>query len=321
VSDYVDSGRTGSGPVPGSGSGAAPGDPGYDPAYGGPAYGAAPAGAAPRPADGDDPFPPGLAPADGSGGYHGSGGDDDGGDDGGSGRPPRPTPPPSPGATLFSLVREVVLVLVIALGLSLVIKTFVVQAFFIPSPSMEATLIRGDRVLVAKQHFGPFKLQRGDVVVFQDPDHWLEPEATVPEGAVRGAIKSGLTAVGLLPADSDEHLIKRVIGMPGDKVVCCDAKDRLTVNGVALNEPYIYGDDKPSEIKFSVTVPAGSIWVMGDHRSVSQDSRYHQDEPGDGTVATKYVVGRAFVKVWPLSRIGWLHIPTSTFAGVPSPGS
>jgi signal peptidase I len=292
VSDYVDSGRADSGPAPGPG---------------------------PQ----DDPFPPGMAPSEGSGGYHGSGGGsggDDGDGGGDSGRSPRPAPPPGPGATLFSLVREVVLVLVIALGLSLVIKTFVVQAFFIPSPSMEATLIRGDRVLVAKQHWGPFKLERGDVVVFQDPNHWLQPEADAPEGAVRDALRSGLTAVGLLPADSDEHLIKRVIGMPGDKVVCCDANDRLTVNGVALDEPYIYGDDKPSEIKFSVTVPAGRVWVMGDHRSVSQDSRYHQDEPGDGAVPIDDIVGRAFVKVWPLGRTGLLRVPHSTFAGVPSPG-
>lgn len=311
MSDYVDSGRADSGRA----------DSGF-----GPPIGSDPA---PGPGPEDNPFPPTMPPRgdDGAGGYHGSGGSSgsggsggsgDGGS-GGSGRSSRPSPSPGPGATLFSLVREVVLVLVIALGLSLVIKTFVVQAFFIPSPSMESTLIRGDRVLVAKQDFGPFKLQRGDVVVFEDPNHWLEPEASAPEGAVRGTIRSGLTAVGLLPADSDEHLIKRVIGMPGDKVVCCDAQDRLTVNGVALDEPYIYGDDQPSEIKFSVTVPAGRIWVMGDHRSVSQDSRYHQDEPGNGAVPIDDVVGRAFVKVWPFGRMGMLHVPHSTFADVPSP--
>jgi signal peptidase I len=208
---------------------------------------------------------------------------------------------------------------VIALGLSLLIKTFLVQAFFIPSPSMESTLIRGDRVLVSKLTPGPFDLKRGDVVVFADPDNWLSPTERAPEGPIRDAVRSGLTFVGLLPADSDEHLIKRLIGLPGDKVVCCDANDRLTVNGVAVDEPYIYGEDLPSDMKFSVTVPAGHIWVMGDHRSVSQDSRFHPDSEGAGSVPLDDVVGRAFVTVWPLDRFGLLRNPAGTFAGVPAP--
>jgi signal peptidase I len=223
-----------------------------------------------------------------------------------------------PAAAMFGLLREVVLVLVIALGLSLLIKTFLVQAFFIPSPSMESTLISGDRVLVSKLTPGPFDLKRGDVVVFADPGGWLQPSPAAPEGRVRDGIRSGLTFVGLLPADSDEHLIKRLIGLPGDKVVCCDAKDQLTVNGKALNEPYIYAGDDPSDKEFSVTVPAGSIWVMGDHRSVSQDSRYHR-ELHNGMVPIDDVVGRAFVKVWPRKRVGLLRNPSSTFAGVLAP--
>jgi signal peptidase I len=225
----------------------------------------------------------------------------------------------SPGAALYSLVREVVLVLVIALGLSLLIKTFLVQAFFIPSPSMESTLLVGDRVLVSKLTPGPFDLKRGDVVVFSDPDHWLTPTERESEGTIRDGIRSGLTFVGLLPADSDEHLIKRLIGLPGDKVVCCDDQDRLTVNGTAIDEPYIYGDDMPSEKKFSITVPPGRIWVMGDHRSVSQDSRFHQEQEGGGAVPISNVVGRAFVKVWPLDRFGLLRNPSSVFDKVPSP--
>ena len=216
------------------------------------------------------------------------------------------------------MVREVVLVLVIALGLSLLIKTFLVQAFFIPSPSMENTLIRGDRVLVSKLTPGPLSLKRGDVIVFSDPGGWLTPAPDVSEGAVRDGIRSALTFVGLLPANSDEHLIKRVVGLPGDRVQCCDSAGRLMVNGKPIDEPYIYPGDEPSDKKFSITVPSGRLWVMGDHRSVSADSRAHSDAPGGGTVAVSEVVGKAFVLVWPLDRATLLHNPSSTFAGIPA---
>jgi signal peptidase I len=222
------------------------------------------------------------------------------------------------GVVVLGLVREVVLVLVIALGLSLVIKSTLVQAFFIPSPSMESTLLSGDRVLVDKLRPGPLSLRRGDVVVFSDPDNWLPPTSRPSAGLLRDGIRSGLTFVGLLPADSDEHLIKRVIGLPGDTVACCGADGRLTVNGVPITEPYVFTGDDPSDKTFSVTVPAGRIWVMGDHRSVSQDSRYHQDQRGGGTVEISDVVGTAFTKVWPLDRAGLLRNPSSTFAKVPS---
>ena len=223
-----------------------------------------------------------------------------------------------PVRAVFSAVREIVLVLVIALGLSLVIKTFLVQAFFIPSPSMENTLIVGDRVLVSKLTPGPFELKRGDVVVFSDTGHWLPAGDEVSQGAVRDGVRSALTFVGLLPANSDEHLIKRVIGLPGDKISCCDGAGRLLVNGKAIDEPYLYPDDAPSDSKFSVTVPAGRLWVMGDHRSVSADSRSHQSNPGGGTVPVSSVVGKAFVLVWPLDRAKVLHNPAATFAGVPA---
>jgi signal peptidase I len=206
-------------------------------------------------------------------------------------------------------------VLGIALILSLLIKTFLVQAFFIPSQSMENTLIKGDRVLVSKLTPGPFSLKRGDIVVFRDFAHWLPPTEKTSQGPIRDGIRNGLTWVGLLPSESDEHLIKRVIGLPGDTVACCDDKGRLTVNGTSIDEPYIYPGDKPSVDEFSDKVPAGDLWVMGDHRSMSEDSRRHTP----GFVPIKDVVGRAFVLVWPLDRFTLLRNPSATFAGVPDP--
>jgi signal peptidase I len=221
-------------------------------------------------------------------------------------KPARPRPAPrTPGKALFAVIREMVVVLVIALGLSLLIKTFLVQAFFIPSASMENTLLVGDRVLVSKLTPGPFSLHRGDVIVFSDPGGWLPPSDPTSQGPIRDGIRRGLMDVGLLPEDSDEHLIKRLIGLPGDKVACCDSQGRLTVNGVPVNEPYIYPGDVPSNDTFSITVPAGKLWVMGDHRSDSEDSRYHPTLD-HGFVKMSDVVGKTFIKVWPLDRFGRL---------------
>jgi signal peptidase I len=209
-------------------------------------------------------------------------------------------------SSLFSVLaagREVVLVLAIAIGLSLLIKTFLVQAFFIPSESMENTLLPGDRVLVSKLTPGPFDLHRGDVIVFADSENWLTPEPNRNRGAITNGIRSTLTFIGLLPSNSDEHLIKRLIGLPGDKVVCCDGDGRLTVNGTPLKEPYLYPGDNPSDKTFSVTVRPGQLWVMGDHRSDSADSRFHP-EINDGMVPESSVVGKALLKVWPFSRFG-----------------
>jgi signal peptidase I len=223
------------------------------------------------------------------------------------------------GSGLFAAIREVALVLVIALGLSLLIKTFFVQAFYIPSESMQTMLEPGDRVLVSKLTPGPFTLHRGDVVVFADPGGWLGEPEPQHSGPVSSAVRSGLTFVGLLPSDSSEHLIKRVIGLPGDTVTCCDPSGHVVVNGRAINEPYLYPGNRPSDVDFSVQVPAGRLWVMGDHRSLSQDSRFNRDHH-DGTVPIGDVVGRAFVVVWPLGRMHWIGQPTSSFAGVPSKG-
>ena len=226
--------------------------------------------------------------------------------------------PASALSAAIGAVTEVVVVVAMALALALVIKTFLVQAFFIPSASMENTLLTGDRVLVSKLTPGPFSLHRGDIVVFKDPGGWLTPQAPAHDGPVRRVLRDGLTFVGLLPQDSGEHLIKRVIGLPGDKVACCDSRGRVTVNGVPIDEPYLYPANAPSATDFTVTVPAGHLWVMGDHRSVSEDSRYNRDVD-DGTVPVSDVVGKAFVIVWPLNRFTTLGVPSSVFGRVPDP--
>ena len=208
-----------------------------------------------------------------------------------------------------SLMRELPILVFVALALALLIKTFLVQAFFIPSDSMENTLLQGDRVLVNKfaSHFGDVK--RGEVVVFRDPGGWLPAGAEDESGnpVLRG-LKDVFVFVGLLPSSSEKDLIKRVIGVPGDKVACC-TDGKVTVNGIPLDERYIYPGDKPSDRQFSVTVPPNRLWVMGDHRSLSADSRVHMADPGNGTIPEDNVVGRAFVLVWPLDRWSTLGVP------------
>jgi len=218
---------------------------------------------------------------------------------------------------LGAWVRETLIIVASALVLSLVIKTFLVQAFFIPSSSMEDTLQVNDRVLVSKLAPGPLDVSRGDVVVFKDPGGWLEPADTAPRTGWRKVATDVLTYVGLLPQDSGEHLIKRVVGLPGDTVECCDPEGRLLVNGVAIDEPYLADGAVPSELDFSVTVPEGGLWVMGDNRQRSQDSRYKQGSPGGGSVPVKNVVGTAFVVVWPVDRWALLRNPGDTFEDVP----
>lgn len=218
------------------------------------------------------------------------------------------------------VLRETALILVTALAISLVIKTFLAQAFYIPSASMHDTLVEGDRVLVSKLTPGPFSLERGDIVVFKDPGGWLYAGPTTPGSPLREAAVQVLTFVGLLPQDAGEHLIKRVIGLPGDEVACCDAEGRLTVNGVPLDEPYLAPGASPSEVEFDVVVPADRLWVMGDNRQNSQDSRAHLGAPGGGMVPIEDVVGTAFVVLWPLDRLAVLRSPAQTFAEVP-PGT
>jgi signal peptidase I len=200
---------------------------------------------------------------------------------------------------------ETILLLVLALVVSAIVKTFLVQMFFVPSGSMRPLFVEDDRILVQKISYWNGDVHRGDVVVFDDPGgQWLGAEGAV---ALTRAQKL-LSEVGLYPTGG--HLVKRVIGVGGDHVRCCDKDGRVTVNGVPLEEEsYINAGTAPSDRPFDVRVPEGRLWVMGDNRSNSEDSRFHQELPGAGTVPTQDVVGKVWAIVWPLDRAHLLHEP------------
>uniref|UniRef100_UPI0031D0C658 signal peptidase I n=1 Tax=Streptomyces hawaiiensis TaxID=67305 RepID=UPI0031D0C658 len=210
-----------------------------------------------------------------------------------------------------SFWKELPILIGIALVLALLIKTFLVQAFSIPSDSMQNTLQQGDRVLVDKltPWFGS-EPERGEVVVFHDPDNWLAGEPTTDPNA----LQTFLSWIGLMPSAEEKDLIKRVIGVGGDTIECKNTGP-LTVNGKALDEQdYVYAGNTPCSVddqggQFKVKVPKGYIWVMGDHRQNSRDSRYNQSDKNHGMVPVKDVVGRAVVVAWPINRWATLPVP------------
>ena len=213
-------------------------------------------------------------------------------------------------------LRETAIVVAIALVLSFVIKTFLAQAFYIPSVSMQDTLDVGDRLVVNKLVPTISDIDRGDVVVFVDPGGWLR-DTPAPEPST---VQQILTFIGILPQHANEHVIKRVIGLPGDHVECCDEQGRVLVNGAAIDESaYLADGVAPSEDEFDVQVPAEHLWVMGDNRPRSADSRYHGGAAGGGFVPEDHVTGRAFVLVWPVDRFGLLSRAGDVFAHVPDP--
>ena len=201
-----------------------------------------------------------------------------------------------------SFLREIPALIVVAVIVSLVIKTFIVQFFFIPSGSMENTLQINDRVAVNKLPFITREIHRGDVVVFHDPANWLPNWNNEVDSSIKQRAKSLLVDIGILPNPAKQFLVKRVIGVGGDNIQCCSAKGNLIVNGKATNEPYIFAGNEPSDMKFNVTVPKGKLWVMGDHRGASADSRYHQDDINKGFVPEEDVVGRVVAVVWPFKN-------------------
>jgi signal peptidase I len=209
-----------------------------------------------------------------------------------------------------SFWKELPVLIVVALVLALVIKTYAIQAFYIPSGSMQNTLEIGDRVLINKMVYHVRGIARGDIVVFNGNGSW---DTGQPQGSSNIFSKFVGDLEDIIGANHDADVyIKRVIGLPGDHVACCNAQGDVTVNGVPLTEgSYLYPGNAPSTTPFNITVPAGRLWVMGDHRAISYDSRGHMGQPGGGTIPENAVMGRAFVIIWPPSRWGFLNIPAT----------
>ncbi|MDN5807519.1 MAG: signal peptidase I [Brevibacterium sp.] len=220
--------------------------------------------------------------------------------------------PPSASKRFLRGLLETAVIILVAILISTALKTWVVRSFYIPSGSMMETLQIDDRVLVNQlaPRFGP--ADRGDIIVFDDPDHWLTPEE-VSEYQPNPVLEF----LGLAPSDGGNQLIKRVIGVGGDTVECCDGQGRILVNGEPIDETYLDDGIAPSEMEFDVTVPEGHYWVMGDNRSNSADSRYHVDT--QPYVSEDNVVGTVFLINWPFEHFNWMSTPEAVFADVPAP--
>jgi len=225
--------------------------------------------------------------------------------------------------------QETILLLGVALVLAVIIKALFVQAFYIPSQSMEPGLVKNDRILVQKvSYWGSGSPERGDVIVFKDPGGWLSPE---DNKGPTGLLARGLAKVGLYPTGG--HLVKRVIGVAGDEITCCDSQGRLSVNGYALDESdYVAQDGSECaspgtrpQCKLDVgPIPEGYLLVMGDNRSNSSDSTAHLCEDADkqdcpatrGLIPVDYVVGKVFVLVWPRDHFDRITRP-DVFEDIP----
>lgn len=223
------------------------------------------------------------------------------------------------GRIAYVVIRDVFVVVVAALVVSFLIKTFLVRSFSIPTSSMQDTLQIDDRVIVSQLTPGPFELKRGDIVVFVDPGGWLPSGLATEDDPLSNLFNWVSVRIGLPDQSGDNHLIKRVVGLPGDTVVCCDPLGALTVNGVPLEETYIRlpeGVEEASGTSFSVVVPEDALWVLGDNRYNSADSRANLSKPGGGFVPMANVVGRAVVVSWPVQNWTWLSNYPEVFQGV-----
>lgn len=218
-----------------------------------------------------------------------------------------------------SFLIDLLVIVATALVLSLLVKTFLIRSFFIPSGSMLETLQLQDRIIVNELVPEVVPVERGDVIVFRDPGNWLSPIIKPEQNFFEASGEWFLSAFGFVATDSTQHLVKRVIGVEGDRIICCDADKKLTINGVPITEPYIPKGVEPSVLDFDVVVPKDAFWVMGDNRGSSEDSRYHQDLPSKGFVEKKHVVGRAFVISWPVANWLWLDNYPNVFKDVPKP--
>jgi len=203
-------------------------------------------------------------------------------------------------------VIEFVLIIAIALGIATFMRAFLIQPFYVPSGSMEQTLQINDRVIASKISTRISGVERGEIMVFKDPSGWLPPFEANNTG-IRGALTQALTFVGLLPSDSGDDLVKRVIGIEGDQVACCNDAGQIVLNGVGLDESsYITGPT--DQVLFDITVPENSMFVMGDNRGNSADSRFHLGE-NNGSVPIDNAVGRVVLVVWPFDRFSTEQIP------------
>ena len=221
-----------------------------------------------------------------------------------------------PASRVSNWPRDIAGVILVALICAAVIKHFIFQPFYIPSASMENTLQNDDRIIVARWVPEHSPLRRGDIVVFKDPGGWLQLDVPRTNG-LQAAVQGFLVTVGLLPETATNHLIKRVIGVGGDHVVCCNPNGLLMINGAAITETYLKPGSIASEVEFDVIVPQGYLWVMGDNRQHSGDSREHMGSPGGGFVPLSDVVGRASLRIWPLDRAGGFGDVSGVFAAVP----
>ena len=210
---------------------------------------------------------------------------------------------------------ELAAIVIVSLFLSFILKAYFVQPFHIPSESMQNTLQVNDRIIVNKMKNEEKDLQRGDVIVFKDTKAWLPP---APEENPN-IIQRILINTGIAEDTSEQYLVKRIIGMPGDRIECCSPSGKITVNGKEIDEPYVYTSSERPGREFNVIVPEGKVWVMGDHRDASADSRAHMNGPGNGFIDINDIQGKTAMVVWPFENFGKLDNHSAVFEKVPNP--